>query len=365
MAGEPIFAYLDSSARPEASEARELIERWIADYPSEVLGRWLGDFRSNDDGQHESAFFELFLFQFFRASNWAVTVEPEIDGLQGRPDFLIENAAGLRIVVEAISPNAKSDEKRGKEKLTAVIKDAINSVKLSDYYLVFEAVEAPAQAINKARLIEALQKWLATGPKEDQTFEYEDKGALVKIQAIRHPGRETDDPNYRSIGIEMGGVTVSTPGETVKRALEKKASKYRRLELPYLIALNARSFHDTEDDYLAATYGTQAVRFSIGADGPAGEPEMIRNHDGLFNDGGRPRKSNVSAALIFNGVAPWDWRGRRSCMIHNAYAKRPLGILSFGGDGYLPADGILRRVEGSAVSAAFKKQSEPDLASKP
>jgi hypothetical protein len=353
-----MFSYLDASARPEAAEARQLVESWLEDYPADMLGRWLGDFRNNDDGQHDSAFFELFLFQFFKAAGWSVTVEPQLDGLQGRPDFLIENSDGLRIVVEAISPNAKSDEMRGKEKLTADIKDAINSIKISDYYLVFEAVEAPAQSINKAKLIEALQGWLETGPAPDQIFEYQDRGALVKIQVIHRPGRKTDDPNYRSIGIEMGGVSVSTPGEVVKRALQKKAGKYRELELPYLIALNARGFHDTEDDYLAATYGTLAVRFSLGPEGAEREPEMIRNHDGLFNEGGRPRKTNVSAALIFNGIAPWNWRDRRSCMIHNAYAERLLEDLTFSGDGYLPNGGILQKFEGLNVAALFENSAK-------
>jgi hypothetical protein len=360
-AGEPLYRYLDSSARPEAREARETVESWVAAYPKSSLVRWLGDFRSNDDGQHLSAFFELFLVSFFEANGWTVLeVEPEIDGVRGRPDFLIEGPEGLRVVVEAIVPNDKDDEERGKAKLIADIKDAINALKLRDYYLMLEAIEAPTEAINKANLVRTLNAWIDSKPAEDAIFEYEDKGALVNIRLLHRPGRDVDAPQYRAIGIEMGGASVSTPGDHVKKGLERKASKYKELQLPYVIALNARGFHDTEDDYLAATYGSLAARFSMGPDGMNDEPEWIRNHDGLFNDGGRPRKQHVSAVLLFNGVAPWSWSERCSCTIHNAYANKPLGDLSFGGDAFVARDGVLNKVEGRRIGEIFGAQQAAD-----
>jgi hypothetical protein len=353
-AGEPLFSYLDSSARPVARDARQTIEMWVAEYPAKSLARWLGDFRSNDDAQHISAFFELFLVRFFQANDWKILeVEPEIDGVKGKPDFLIEGPDGVPVVVEAIVPNDKADSERGKEKLIADIKDAINAVRIPDHYLMLEAIEAPTEAINKANLIGALNAWIASKPGKDDAFEYKDKGALVNIKLLHRPGRDVDSPEYRAIGIEMGGVSVSTPGDLVKKGLERKASKYKELELPYLIALNARGFHDTEDDYLAATYGTQAARFSMGPDGLTGDPEWIRNHDGLFNDGGRPRKQHVSGVLLFNGVAPWNWSDRYSCMIHNAFAHKSLGDLSFGGDAFVACDGILKKVQGRRISEIF------------
>jgi hypothetical protein len=349
-AGESMFAYLDSSARREVCECRSIVEKSIADYPQDKLLRWIGDFRSSDDVQHFSAFFELFLFRFFQRDGWKVLeVEPQIDGVLGSPDFLIEGPNGSRIVVEAIVPNEKPDEERRKQKLIDDIKEAINAVRISDHYLILDAIEAPTQAIDKAKLVRALNRWIDENPGQDDVFEYRDRGALVSIKVFPRPGRNTESPQYRAIGVEMGGVSVSTPGDHVKKGLEKKAAKYRELQLPYVIALNARAAHDTEDDYLAATYGTQALRYSIGPDGPVGEPEWIRNSDGLFNDGGKPRKQHVSAVLLFNGVAPWNWYARRSCMIHNAFANKPLGDVSFGGDAFVVDDDVLTKVEGRNV----------------
>lgn len=358
--GESMFAYLDTSARPEAAKCRELIESWLLDYPQANLHRWLGDFRSNDDGQHASAFFELFLFQFFRANGWKVLeVEPEIEGVRGNPDFLIEGADGQRVVVEAIVPNDKPLEERGKEKLIADIKDAINAVKVHDYYLMLDAIEAPSQAINKGRLIGALNQWLATKPSDEEAFEYEDCGALVKIKVFHRPGRDVDSPEYRAIGVEMGRLSVSTPGSHIKRGLERKASKYRKLQMPYLIALNARGFEDTEDDYLAATYGSEAVQISVNLDGISGESKWVRNTDGIFNDGGKPRKRHVSAALLFNGVAPWNWRERYSCMIHNAFAQYPLGEVTFGGHAFIARDAMLEKIQGGRVGDVFGHPVDP------
>jgi hypothetical protein len=150
--------------------------------------------------------------------------------------------------------------------------------------------------------------------------------------------------------MEIGGVSSSTPGLSLKKALEIKASKYRNLPHPYFIAINARGFHDTEDDYLAATYGSDAVQISLGVDGEkVGEPRWVRLTNGLYNDGGRARKTNVSGVIFFNGVAPWNWSDRRCCLIHNAYSTSPLFKLSLGGDAYVPTGGTLNKIHGKNV----------------
>ena len=344
--GEPVFEYLDASARSEAAQARDDIEDWLAIYPVDKIDRWIGDFKSRHKDQHRSAFFELFLFSFFKSTGWEVEVETEFEGLSGRPDFLLRRDTGETIVVEAVSPSAGSDSDRGRTKLLNELKDALNTIKISDYFLGLQFVEAPDYSIKKQKLLRCVNEWLATRPEQGSVLTYSDGGALIQIEAIRCSPRDTEDPDYRAIGIEHTGTSVSTPGERVRKSLLTKASKYRSLDLPYVVALNSTSMLDSEEDFIAATYGTPAVRFRMGCDGLAGEPQWVRNEDGLFNEGGRPRKTNVSATLIFDHVAPWQWRNRKSYLINNAYASHPIDPQTTIGDiAYIAADGVLERVE--------------------
>ncbi|MXP45614.1 hypothetical protein [Allopontixanthobacter sediminis] len=222
-AGESRYSYLNASAREEAAIARRTVEDWLADYPAGNFSHWLGDFQSADDGQHQSAFFELFLFQFFSKSGCEIiAVEPSFEGQKGNPDFHLRDKVGREFIVEAISPNFSADINKGKEKLTAEIKDAINSLPINNHLLILEKIEAPFESINKKRLADALLQWIANNPDENDLFEYRDKGALVQLKAIARRGLEASSRSHRPIAVEMGDVSISTPGMEIRRGLEKK-----------------------------------------------------------------------------------------------------------------------------------------------
>ncbi|WP_273678471.1 hypothetical protein [Erythrobacter fulvus] len=346
---------MNTSAREEAETARRTIENWFGDYPREFRSRWLGDFRSHDDGQHESAFFELFLFKFFQANLCKrVEIEPDFEWQKGAPDFLVETKDGMIFVVEAISPNYRSDEVASSSKISSEIRDAINEIALENHYIVLEKIIPPSRSIKKNKIKISIENWIKSNPKKNEKFIYKDSGCYIKISLIESPNRDLNSLNYRAIGIEVGGVSTRRSGEEIKMALEKKANKYRSLGMTYIIALNARSIVDTEDDYISANYGTNSLVFDIGRDGIENrEPNLVRNNDGLFNDGGRARKANVSAVLIFDGIKPWQWRDRKSSLIHNAFAKHPLGALQLGGDAWCIQGSDLCKIEGRDVGSIF------------
>src|SRR6185503_9037616 len=87
---EPRFEYLDRSARPEALRIRQRITRWLARYPPEHQQEWVARFTSGDDVAYSSAFFELFLFTYFRRAGFGVEVAPgSKGGTVKAPDFKI------------------------------------------------------------------------------------------------------------------------------------------------------------------------------------------------------------------------------------------------------------------------------------
>lgn len=347
---ESMFSYLDESARPEVELVRKTVEGWLEGYPSTNFDHWLGDFCSSNDGAHQSAFFELFLFRYFVAIGWEVlAVEPEIDGVTGNPDFLLRDSTGKQVVVEAISPSYRSDKELKRDSLAEDIKDAINSVISPNHYLILKKLEPPKNAVKKRPIAEAIEKWLLSDPRRGDIFHYIVDELVIEIEAYPRPGRDISSVNYRSIGVEIGKFTVSTPGADVKAALLKKAQKYKGIKIPYVIALNARKMHDSEDDFISATYGVEKVVVTLNPDGGSDDHRWERDTNGLFNDGGKLRKRHVSAVLVFDGIQPWSWREHRSCTIHNEGALQPLEGACFGGDAFFPEHGVLRKVEGKDV----------------
>lgn len=347
---ESHFEFLERIAREEAEHARFTINNWVAAYPKEHMDAWLARFRGKDNEGHQSAFFELFLFTYFRAIGLKIeAVEPEFDG--GTPDFLVQNPSGHRLIVEAVSPAFKSAEERNRERIGDEIRDAINSVKAPNHYLVLLDFDLPSEAIQKKPLIKAVSDWLAQNPKPAEKFEYKDRDCRIEIEAIVREGRDVEAPDYRAIGVEVGKGSVSTPGADLKASITRKAAKYRNLPYPYVVAINAGSLLHTEDDFLAALYGSEAVQILFDKNGQVGKPKTIRNANGVFNHGGRPRKIDLSAVAFFNGVRPWNWRNCRGCLIHNAYSVQPATDFKFGGDEYLPEGGKLVKTEGEGAGS--------------
>ncbi|WP_343344897.1 hypothetical protein WJT74_11200 [Sphingomicrobium sp. XHP0239] len=350
---EPMIEYINRSGREGAKTARETINKWIGEIPEPKFRDLISSLQSTDDATHLSAFFELFLYQFFQRTGCRVlSYEESIDGIEGTPDFLIENPTDGLMVVEAISPSLKSQKQKAIDNLEKEVKSAINSIKCPNHYLLLEPIKVPHRSFPKKPLIDAIQNWIDGDPETGEFIECSDGGLYVKLEAIRCKPRDVEAINYRAVGVEHFGVTMSTPGDDMKSATEKKAKKYRDTPFPYIIAVNARGFHDTEDDYISALYGTLAARYFIGEGAP--EPEMIRQTDGLFNDGGNVRKSHVSGVLFFNGIAPWDWQKSRACMIHNAFADRKIFSVDFQSDCFAPVSlNELQKWGGKSVDEIF------------
>ena len=124
--GESFYKYIDRSARPQSAKARDLCNRWFADYEKDAsrdeVDRFLGDFRSKRYEQHYAAWFELLTHQILVRLGFSVTIHPDLPGNDKHPDFEA-SSNGSRVLVEATvvapdkDPFALSDyEKDAQEK---------------------------------------------------------------------------------------------------------------------------------------------------------------------------------------------------------------------------------------------------------
>jgi len=70
------FHFLNTSAWPASHNMRAALEQWFEDYPDDDKNDLRARFRKRDDN-HESAFFELFLYEVFRRLGLTPEVHPE------------------------------------------------------------------------------------------------------------------------------------------------------------------------------------------------------------------------------------------------------------------------------------------------
>jgi hypothetical protein len=73
---QPDFIYLNKSARPGVEAIRAAFENWFLRYPNEDRAELRARLRSEDNYQHRSAFFELFLHEMLLRLGCNVQVHP-------------------------------------------------------------------------------------------------------------------------------------------------------------------------------------------------------------------------------------------------------------------------------------------------
>ena len=107
--GESAFGYLNRSARPEMAEVRRVLKGWLSRYPEAERRRLCQDFRSRNDWQHYSAFFEVFVHELLLLLGGQPQPHPELGGTAKHPDFPVESSSGCHYV-EAVLASDESKE---------------------------------------------------------------------------------------------------------------------------------------------------------------------------------------------------------------------------------------------------------------
>jgi hypothetical protein len=147
------------------------------------------------------------------------------------------------------------------------------------------------------------------------------------------------------VGAE--GVQIVDTHVSIRGAVEKKASRYGGLDLPYIVAVNALAEFARETHAVEGLFGTEAIQVRC----VEGEYDCrtVRNPDGAWHNASGPRNTRVSAVLSTEGVTPWSVSRRRARLILNPWARRPLGVMPAGIDRRWVENGRLLREEGRSL----------------
>ena len=339
---EQDFAFLNRSADPRFEAIRAGIESWFARLPEDKKKDIRGRFRG-DNGPHSGALLELITHEFLNAIGACVKLEPNLNGLT--PDFeaTIDDA---RVLFECTVTHPL-DQEVSADKREARIKKALDSIDTGRFTLGTEFVEQGDGQPSLKHFKYQIKHWLTTLDPDDgtvSTCEWNFGGWKVIISAWPFKPGIYKQEGERAVGVETDAEIVDADHH-IRRALRKKATKYKASERPYVIVISHRFDHVSlvlngiyTNSIVDALYGP--IHW-VSSSGDLSDLHEERHLDGLFGSVEKPKNQRVSAVLFKREITvtrpsvdlnpdpfpPW-------VLYHHPWAKRPLprGLFPFAAD---------------------------------
>lgn len=308
------FAFLNRSASKYFQHVRDLIEDWFSHLPSGAKGEIRGALRA-DDRQMESAFWELFLHEAYRRSDYQIEVHPDIPGRPTRPDFKLTRESE-RFYLEAVSvgqpPTAVAENRRLQD-----VHQILADLQIQDFSLELSTYTVGRTPLATKRLRQELRSWVArldpntviasveartsVGFDALPSFDWEDEEWRLVFHAL--PLKEEVRGKSRSaLGMLGPGEAVVVDNVTgISRALDSKKSKYGQLDAPLVVAVLSNTMIPTKDyEFEQALFGVSPYRPQQSVD----HPESLFQ-DGFWLTGTGWRYGNVPQVLTAAELSPW------------------------------------------------------------
>ena len=307
---ESIYSYLKRSARPEVEEVRILLENCFANYPEDAKAELKS--RMVKGIEYDSAAFELLLHEMLLLEGYEIQTHPQILGTTKTPDFLVRRG-DTSFYLEAVIARDMSNEKAALRKAEDDVYDTINAAEPFDYWLQIISIERKTKQSHSAKALKAFLReelgkldvdYLDLLLEEEGALEslpilrFDDSNTTIDIRPIPRSPAKRGNSLYRNIGVFPMESRVGSPRESIQASIKSKVSRYGKLSLPYVIAVNSTSFWQADqDDIKEALYGSETIEVS-----PYGT-RLVRKPDGIFVGPEGIQNTRVSAVL-FGSVAP-------------------------------------------------------------
>jgi hypothetical protein len=355
---EPDFEYLNRSGRFAAGAIRVLLEDWFSRYPKQSKDELRASFRSRDDVQHRSAFFELYIHELLLVHGYQVEVHPKLGKTTKRPDFLARRN-GQEVYVEAVvATNSSSQEASAEARLNQVY-DALNKVNSPNFFIGIEVYGVPSTPVPLNDLIRAVELFLKeldpdsvngamlaggliTAPRRQFLHE----GCTIEFFPIPKSPEARGKLGLRPLGmLGPGEAAFVDDTRALKNALSAKAKRYGELGKPFVIAVNAMAQHLDSIDIADALFGQESdlVFRDINR---AGLAKPTRKMKGVWITEKGPINTRITAALIASSLVPWSAHVSRPLLYHNPWAKYPSLDLLPGLTALVPVDNHIETRQG-------------------
>lgn len=335
---ESSFDYLNRTARSSFAHVRKILESWFDVYPVDGQKELRSRFRSGRQESHLGAFFELYCHTLLAAQGYAMKLHPDVgEGMTTRPDFLVIRDGEPFMYFEAtlVLPSASQQATVARQ---AQIEDAIDQLNLQDFFVGMVIQTEGASSPSTNAIGSFVRASVATLDADDllecqhARFSYVADGWSIEFRFIPKKQEARSKSGTRSLGITSTPHGPMDPQTAIKTKLKGKASKYGKLSLPYVIAIDC--LHDFLEviDVDAALFGDE--EFIIRSDG--GATTSRRRQNGFW--WGRNGRTNrrVSAVLCVDHLVPWTVGSSNPELWHNPFAEKPIAAQAWRGPQWIP-----------------------------
>lgn len=331
---ESMLTFLNKSAMKGMENARLDIERMYCSFeenaePIKVkeIKRCLG---AKDYIQFQSAFFELFVYDFFKKHNCKIDISPKQKSSE--PDFLVAEANGLNYFLEAsvLTDKIRLDSYPGEAVVTSV-RASISSIKNNGFTPIISSGmdsnpfrEKSQRFYNLNDTYKYIKKWILSLDRESARkninnsngnesvptlcLDYFDKVSLCYIQIIVKAFPMNEEIAKKNEGHLFNAASGSfTPKYNPKDIFKKVESKIKQhdkenlvvaLEIPELFTM---SYSLILHDLYGAGRSIDCDNRIINLDGVCNNTYSV-----FFDNDGKMRNSNLIGVILFHNVIPWS-----------------------------------------------------------
>lgn len=296
------YDYYNESARKDVEIIRNTLNAWFSDYPTSERK----DLKNRFKKEFDSAFYELFLHQFFQKLGFTITIHPTLQHSSKHPDFLIKRDE-LEIYIEARVLTGKSALEKADDRKVNEFYDNLNKIRTDNYILqVEELVFFTKQQPSTKEVIIYIENQLKSLDPDNIScidnldalpcIQYSNSDFSIKVKPI--PMVETArGKKKRPIGMYPYVSFMDGGEESLKDAIENKAKRYGKLDKPYLVCVNSLDYKtSSKEDVDNAVWGSLALSYSEDPDNR--DERWIRMPNGVFYNGNRKRLINLSGVLV-------------------------------------------------------------------
>lgn len=335
---DPIFYYLNRSARLEFKRIRNLLEKWFRHFPSEAQTDLRGRFRSKDDRQSLGAFFELYLHEILSKSGFSVEIHPTVGNRATHPDFRLLKDGKPLFYLEATLAALSDTDTSAKARENRVY-DTLNKMKSPNFFIGVKVHEAQTTNPPGAKMRSFLEYELSNLDPDVIAKQFKQGG----LEALPHWDGEYDGwqitffaipkkleargkHDVRPIGLIRPDVCVPTPHIGIRKSIQDKATKYGELDLPYIVAINVIDEFESDDsdiDISNALFGEEQFTVIFRGNELIDQRPWRKSNGAWYGPEGAQNR-RVSATLVTVNLSPRNMTKVTPSLWHNPWANPAL-----------------------------------------
>jgi len=331
---EPLYDYLNRSARKSSEQVRNLLESWFSNYPDKFKKEFKRRFCSSGDLSHQSAFFELYMHELLLKLNFKVEIHPKIEEEPTHPEFLVFLKSSPIFYLEC-SQVKGSREDVAAEKRKNIVYDTLDKMDSPNFFLEVKVNTHSKTAPSGSKWRRILEKRLSELDPDElsdkvnknsleslPSWELEDRGWKVTFRPIPKSPEARGKGGVRPIGITWIGPVWCQDHVYICNAIKGKATKYGRLNLPYIIAINVISEFCDNITISNALFGEENITITRMPNGTIRQRQG-RNPNGAWWGPKGPQNTRVSGVLIFPYLLWGNIAKLTPVLWHNPWATKP------------------------------------------